>query len=90
MLKSKTYLLRWIAVVIDSKLVYYFIAGWDIIAVYSKLHNAVHVALLDCIATFKSSIPKIVEWYLNNQLWIENILSGKYRGERIGLGGTQE
>lgn len=40
--------------------------------------------------TFESGIRKTVEWYLNNQLWIENILSGKYRGERLGLGGTQE
>lgn len=40
--------------------------------------------------TFESGIRKTVEWYLNNQLWIKNILSGKYRGERLGLGGTQE
>ena len=40
--------------------------------------------------TFESGIRKTVEWYLNNQIWIENILSGKYRGERLGLGGTQE
>lgn len=40
--------------------------------------------------TFESGIRKTVEWYLNNQPWIEYILSGKYRGERLGLGGTQE
>lgn len=40
--------------------------------------------------TFESGIRKTVGWYLNNLLWIENILNGKYRGERLGLGGTLE
>lgn len=40
--------------------------------------------------TFESGIRKTVEWYLNHQPWIENILNGKYRCERLGLGGTQE
>ena len=40
--------------------------------------------------TFESGIRKTVEWYLNNQPWIENILSGKYRCERLGLGGDKQ
>ncbi len=40
--------------------------------------------------TFESGMRKTVEWYLDNQLWIENILNGKYMCERLGLGGTQE
>lgn len=39
------------------------------------------------IETFETGIRKTVEWYLNNQAWVENILSGKYRCERLGLGG---
>lgn len=37
--------------------------------------------------TFNSGMRKTVEWYLNNQVWVENILNGKYRCERLGLGG---
>lgn len=40
--------------------------------------------------TFESGIRKTVDWYLNNQPWIDNILSGKYRCERLGLGGTEK
>lgn len=29
--------------------------------------------------TFESGIKETVEWYLNNQEWIENILSGEYK-----------
>lgn len=39
------------------------------------------------IETFETGIRKTVEWYLNNQVWVENILNGKYRCERLGLGG---
>lgn len=39
------------------------------------------------IETFETGIRKTVEWYLNNQAWVENILNGKYRCERLGLGG---
>ena len=40
--------------------------------------------------TFKSGILKTIKWYLDNQPWITNILNGKYRCERLGLGGKQE
>jgi dTDP-glucose 4,6-dehydratase len=36
--------------------------------------------------TFKEGIYKTVKWYLNNQEWCNNILSGKYKLERLGLG----
>lgn len=35
--------------------------------------------------TFETGIRKTVAWYLENQHWIENILSGNYRMERLGL-----
>lgn len=42
------------------------------------------------LETFESGIYKTVQWYLQNQQWVENILSGKYRCERLGLGGKAE
>jgi len=35
--------------------------------------------------TFDGGIRKTVDWYLQNSAWVENILSGGYRLERIGL-----
>ena len=29
--------------------------------------------------TFEKGIKETVDWYLNNQEWIDNILSGEYR-----------
>ena len=40
--------------------------------------------------TFESGILKTIKWYLDNQQWIENILNGKYRCERLGLGGNAQ
>ena len=40
--------------------------------------------------TFESGILKTVKWYLDNQPWIANILNGKYRCERLGLGGSAQ
>ena len=40
--------------------------------------------------TFESGILKTIKWYLDNQQWIENILNGKYRCERLGLGGSAQ
>ncbi len=40
--------------------------------------------------TFESGILKTVKWYLDNQPWIDNILTGKYRCERLGLGGNAQ
>lgn len=39
--------------------------------------------------TFDTGFEKTVQWYLDNQDWVKNILSGEYRLERLGLG-TQE
>jgi dTDP-glucose 4,6-dehydratase len=36
--------------------------------------------------TFDSGIEKTVRWYLDNRAWCERILSGEYRGQRLGLG----
>jgi dTDP-glucose 4,6-dehydratase len=38
--------------------------------------------------TFESGMEKTVRWYLGSSAWCEGILSGKYRGERLGLGGS--
>lgn len=38
--------------------------------------------------TFESGMEKTVRWYLENRDWCEGSLSGKYRGERLGLGST--
>ncbi|GAB2940847.1 dTDP-glucose 4,6-dehydratase [Hafnia psychrotolerans] len=37
------------------------------------------------LETFESGIRKTVQWYLNNQLWCEQIHSGTYQGERLGV-----
>lgn len=35
--------------------------------------------------TFESGLVKTVQWYLDNEQWIERIENGNYRGERLGL-----
>ncbi|HEY3354163.1 MAG TPA: dTDP-glucose 4,6-dehydratase [Polyangia bacterium] len=35
--------------------------------------------------TFATGLRKTVAWYLANQAWCEEIKSGRYRGERLGL-----
>lgn len=37
------------------------------------------------LETFESGLRKTVLWYLENQLWCEDVLSGTYRRERLGL-----
>jgi dTDP-glucose 4,6-dehydratase len=39
--------------------------------------------------TFESGMEKTVRWYLKNRAWCEGVLSGSYRGERLGLGGRR-
>jgi dTDP-glucose 4,6-dehydratase len=39
--------------------------------------------------SFDSGMRKTVQWYLDNQHWWQRIQSGVYRGERLGLTGTQ-
>jgi dTDP-glucose 4,6-dehydratase len=39
--------------------------------------------------TFESGLRATVEWYLANQRWCERVQSGAYRGERLGLRGSQ-
>lgn len=34
--------------------------------------------------TFETGLRKTVEWYLNNRIWWERVLSGAYRLERLG------
>jgi dTDP-glucose 4,6-dehydratase len=35
--------------------------------------------------TFESGIRKTVKWFLENQSWVERVLSNKYSGERLGV-----
>jgi dTDP-glucose 4,6-dehydratase len=37
---------------------------------------------------FASGLRKTVEWYLTNTQWMERVMSGAYRGERLGAGAT--
>ena len=35
--------------------------------------------------SFESGLVKTVQWYLDNENWWRRVLSGEYRGERLGL-----
>jgi dTDP-glucose 4,6-dehydratase len=37
---------------------------------------------------FQSGLRRTVQWYLDNPRWVERVQSGKYRRERLGLGGA--
>jgi dTDP-glucose 4,6-dehydratase len=36
--------------------------------------------------TFEAGLRQTVQWYLNNPQWVERVTTGKYRGERLGVG----
>jgi dTDP-glucose 4,6-dehydratase len=36
---------------------------------------------------FQSGLELTIRWYLENPTWVARVQSGKYRGERLGLGG---
>lgn len=40
--------------------------------------------------TFDTGIRKTIEWYLDNKQWVDDILSGEYKCERLGLGGNDK
>jgi dTDP-glucose 4,6-dehydratase len=35
--------------------------------------------------SFESGLRKTVQWYLDNERWWQRVMSGEYRGERLGL-----
>ena len=37
------------------------------------------------LETFETGMEKTIRWYLDNRRWWEDIQSGAYRGERLGL-----
>jgi len=37
------------------------------------------------LESFESGLDKTVRWYLDNSPWLERVLSGAYRGERLGV-----
>lgn len=39
--------------------------------------------------TFEDGLRATVQWYLDNRPWWERVRSGKYRGERLGLGAAR-
>jgi len=38
---------------------------------------------------FETGLQKTVDWYLENELWINRVRDGSYQGERLGLGDTK-
>lgn len=40
--------------------------------------------------SFESGLRKTVSWYLENDYWCERVMSGEYRGERLGLGAEEK
>jgi dTDP-glucose 4,6-dehydratase len=38
--------------------------------------------------SFESGLEKTVRWYLDNQQWVNRVLDGSYRGERLGASKT--
>ena len=38
--------------------------------------------------TFEDGLRQTVRWYLDNRPWWERVMSGRYRGERLGLAGS--
>lgn len=36
--------------------------------------------------TFATGLRKTIQWYLDHQTWVDRVMSGAYRGERLGLG----
>ena len=38
--------------------------------------------------SFESGLAKTIAWYLANDVWLDRVRSGSYRGERLGLGTT--
>lgn len=51
----------------------------------ARLRNELGWAPLE---NFDSGLRKTVQWYLNNQNWVARVMSGDYRGERLGTGST--
>jgi len=39
--------------------------------------------------TFESGLKKTVQWYLDNADWCTRVKDGRYRGERLGVGGLR-
>jgi dTDP-glucose 4,6-dehydratase len=35
---------------------------------------------------FETGLELTIRWYMDNPLWIERVVSGKYQGDRLGLG----
>ncbi len=37
------------------------------------------------VDTLDTGLRKTVQWYINNPQWIERVMSGDYKGQRLGL-----
>ncbi len=35
--------------------------------------------------TFESGLAKTIDWYLEHQAWVQRVMDGSYRGERLGV-----
>lgn len=38
-----------------------------------------------CRESFESGLQRTVDWYLEHRTWVERVLDGSYRGERLGV-----
>ncbi|MFN7290957.1 MAG: dTDP-glucose 4,6-dehydratase [Pirellula sp.] len=50
---------------------------------FSKIHSELGWSPS---VTFEQGIRNTIEWYLNNDTWVQRVCSGVYRQERLGLG----
>ena len=49
---------------------------------FSKIHNELGWSPS---FSFREGMEQTVDWYLNNQEWCENVTTGKYQRERLGI-----
>jgi len=37
------------------------------------------------LETFESGLAKTIDWYIDHQPWVQRVMDGSYRGERLGV-----
>ncbi|HVF34070.1 MAG TPA: dTDP-glucose 4,6-dehydratase [Candidatus Saccharimonadia bacterium] len=40
------------------------------------------------LETFESGLAKTIDWYIDHQPWVQRVMDGSYRGERLGVAAT--
>ena len=59
--------------------------GHDSALRHRRLQDQTRTRLVSRNRTTTSGFRKTVQWYLDNTAWTENILSGDYKLERLGV-----